>query len=383
MTHRVEALALIDSLGQGGAERSLVEQAVALRLHDIAVDVLVLRSTSVGDFTSDAKTAGVNVMTAQAESRYALIREIRSLLKGYDLVHTTLFESDVIGRIAAAGTGVPVLSSLVNTTYSQARLADRHVSKAKLGVVRSIDGWTARYLTAHFHAITEVVARAAVNSLGISPDHITVVPRGRDPLRIGNRSDKRRHRVRDQLGILEESSLFINVGRHEYQKGQDVLIRAMPEVRSQLPSAQLLIVGRTGNATDDLRRLVKELDLGDHVILTGFRADVIDLLAASDVFVFPSHYEGLGGSLLEAMALEVPIVATSIPSSLEVLGDNAAFVQAGDTSGLAASMVELASFPSKAKRLAAGALSRFEDRFSFDRVIEQTAELYRKVARLG
>ena len=322
-------------------------------------------------------------MTAQAESRFALIREIRALLKGYDVFHTTLFESDVLGRIAATGTGVPVLSSLVNTTYSQARMADHHVSKAKLAAVRWIDGWTARHLTAHFHAITKVVANAGVDSLGISPDHITVVPRGRDPRRIGRQSLKRRQLIREEFGVLDEASLFVNVGRQEYQKGQEVLIRAMQEVRSQLTNARLLIVGRTGNATNKLQRIIDELDLKDCINLTGFRADVTDVVAASDVFVFPSYYEGLGGALLEAMALEVPIVATSIPSSLEVLGENAAFVQPGSAPALAAAMIELATSSPKARSLASGALRRFEDRFDFNRVIEQTAELYRMVADQG
>jgi glycosyltransferase involved in cell wall biosynthesis len=82
----------------------------------------------------------------------------------------------------------------------------------------------------------------------------------------------------------------------------------------------MVIAGRDGNATNSLQALARELDIVDRVQFLGHRSDVADLMVAADVFVFPSLWEGLGGVLIEALALEVPIVSSDLDATREVLG---------------------------------------------------------------
>ena len=99
--------------------------------------------------------------------------------------------------------------------------------------------------------------------------------------------------------------MVINVGRQEHQKGQVLLVEAFSQVLANHPGALLLIVGRPGAATKAIETAIADAGLGGSVRLLGPRSDVADLLCAADVFAMSSLFEGLGGVVLEAMALNV------------------------------------------------------------------------------
>ncbi len=322
MTRRFKIMFVIDSLGAGGAELSLVE--LLPHLIEVGVDpvVVTLKSADVG-FEEDARATGVRILQVDEANFIGRVRALRKLTRAEkpDLVHTTLFDSDIAGRLACAGLNVTVSTSLVNTSYDRVRYDDPNVTRWKLELARRIDGWTARHLCDHFHAITNAVESASIEALDIDPDNITVIPRGRDLSRLGMPSEERRARVRNRLGLVPDQPVLLNIGRHEYQKGQRHLIEAVALLREEYGDLALLIAGREGNATRDLQRTIHCLDLGTCVLLLGHRPDIGDLLSATDIFVFPSVFEGLGGALIEAASLATPIVATDLPSIREILGD--------------------------------------------------------------
>lgn len=377
----MRVLSVIDSLGPGGAERSLLEMVPGLEKRGTTVEVALLKKVEPNlDTTAD--DLGVEVRLIPGQRRLARIWHLRRLLRDrdYDLVHTTLFEADIISRFAAWRTDIPVVSSIVNTRYDPVRFSDPKVSRSRLRVAQAIDGFTARHMTKHFHAITQTVKNATTTSLRVSPDRITVIPRGRDPRRLGRPSEGRRRETRFRLGIADRTTVLLNVGRQEFQKGQQYLIDAMAEIREAVPDCTLLIAGREGSASDALIELLQRHALEQCVRFLGHRDDVPDLLAAADLFVFPSLYEGLGGAILEAMALEVPVVASRLPAIVEVLGSGGVTVPAADSRALAdAILVALADEPA-ARRRAQAARARFEDRFALAKVIEATDGLYRRVA---
>ena len=323
MTRALKIVFIIDSLGSGGAERSLVELLAHIR--DLGADaaVVTFRTARVG-FEEEAKAAGIRLIRIEETSFLARVRGLRNAIRteAPDLVHTTLFNSDIAGRLATTGSSVKVSTSLVNTSYDPARYADPSITRWKLEAARHVDGWTARHLCDHFHAITEAVKDSSVEALKIDPDKIVVINRGRDSSRLGEPSEERRTAVRHRLGLDPDQPVLLNIGRHEYQKGQRNLIEAVGELVRDYPDLVLLIAGREGNVTAQLRSTIAHLGLEDNVVLLGHRKDVGDLLTAADVFVFPSVYEGLGGALLEAMMMRVPVVASDIPTFREVLGAN-------------------------------------------------------------
>src|SRR5690606_5335714 len=126
-----------------------------------------------------------------------------------------------------------------------------------------------------------------------APLPYTTLFRSRDPERIGEPTPERRRRVRRALGLDDETPVLVTVGRQEFQKGHRYLIEAMPKILERHPRTRLLIVGRRGAATSELERAVADFERADSVSFLGHRADVTDLMAAADLFVFPSLFEGL------------------------------------------------------------------------------------------
>jgi glycosyltransferase involved in cell wall biosynthesis len=197
---------------------------------------------------------------------------------------------------------------------------------------------------------------------------------------LGIRTPIRRARVRAQLGIGADDPLLLAAARHEYQKGLDLLLKAFSFVVRERPNARLFIAGRDGNQTSELRRLTDQLQLLDEVRFMGDRTDVPDLLCAADVFVLPSRWEGLGSVLLEAMALEAPIVASDLPTTREVLSDglSARLVPPQEPGLLARAILDvLADIPSAQSR-ARTARTRFLDRYTIDRVSGEMMEFYQR-----
>jgi glycosyltransferase involved in cell wall biosynthesis len=379
----MRVLYVINGLGTGGSERSLAEMLPPLRAGGVEPVIACLFRRTEG-VHEEVEAQGFDVRVLPGPGWATRARALRRLVRasGPDLVHTAIFESDVLGRWAARRTSVPVLTSLVNTSYGPARRADPNVRPWRLQAVRAADGWTARHLTTHFHAVTAAVKAAAVTALHIRADRVTVVERGRDPERLGRATPERRARVRATLGLDGDDEVILNVGRQEYQKAQRDLLDAFARVASRRPRAVLLIAGREGNASAALAQQHASSPAADRIRFLGHRDDVPDLLAAADVFAFPSLYEGTGGAAIEAMAMGLPIVTSDIDAMREVVDDgrNALLAPPHAPQRLADAIAALLDDP--AQSLAFGARSReiFEARFTLARSARAMIELYGRVS---
>ncbi len=379
----MKVLVIIDSLGNGGAERSLGEMAPELQSLGFEISVVQLVDRG-GDVADLLRRAEVPVLTLRSSHRLGRLLELRSILATLrpEVVHTTLFESDVLGRLSAFGTSLPVLSSLVNMPYQPVRLTDPRVHRSKLGLARALDRWTARHLTSHFHAITEAVKGSTIETMGIPAERITVVHRGRSRARLGHPSRARRETARATLGVSSDHRLLVNVGRQEFQKGQRFLLEAVAALRSEHPGLRLVIAGREGAVSRELSDLLRTHELMDRVEILGHVSHVEELLAAADLFVFPSLFEGLGGAVLEAMAMGLPIVASDLPPVREVVepDGNASLVDPGSSTALARAITSLIDDSGRMERYGRRSRELFDQRFTLDRSVDGMADLYRKVA---
>jgi glycosyltransferase involved in cell wall biosynthesis len=379
----MKVLFVIDSLAVGGAERSLVE--LLPPLHEAGVEtILVALRSRPGALTDQACGSGATVMLLRSRTMVGRLVELRRIIKTErpTIVHTSLYISDQLGRLAAVGTKSLVVSSLVNTTYDPVRLSDPNVRGHRLAVLRLIDGWTARHLTVRLHAVTHAVEESAVRALRVPSDRITVIPRGRNPERLGEPSPERRARPRAALGIPDDAQVVLTVGRHEFQKGQEHLLGAFEMLHRSHPRSLLLLAGPRGRATPALEAMREQSPARDRIWFLGVRDDVPELLAAADVFAFPSRYEGFGGALVEAMALGVPAVVSDIPVLREVVDGNAGavLVAPADPRALARGIASLLDNPALAAGLAAHARSVFAERFTIARSAHALLEFYTDVA---
>jgi len=373
----------IDSPGVGGAERSLREMLPYFR--KVAIEPVVAYFHRRGDEIDGEEDPHFPVYTLDGLSRFEQVRELRRVMTAekVDLVHTTLFQADVFGRIATAGTGLPVVTSLVNMPYEAARLEyDRNVNRWKLAAVQLLETATGLLFVDHFHAITQAVKDGAVRTWRVPPERTTVVYRGRDERRLGRRTPERTRRVRESLGVRESTFLVLNAGRQEYQKGQFVLLEAMVPLLEHEPDTLLLIAGRAGNATAELEALLGRKRLHDRVRFLGHRTDLPDLMAAADAFALTSLWEGLGCVNIEALALEVPIVASDLPPVREVVadGDSGVLFPPGDAQALARELIRLRREPGVSERFARRGRKRFEDLFTLEKSAEGMVRIFRRLA---
>ena len=381
----MKVLYLIPGLGVGGgAERSLLDVAPGLAEAGIDLSIAYFHdrsSSAVGAF----RDLGVRVDRITAPRFAARVRKVHALIaeRQPDVLHTTLFEADVVGRWAAVGTSPRVLASLVNTPYEPARYESDDVSRWRIEAVRRYEGLTLRRLCDHIHANSQAVADAAVRSFHVDPARISVVHRGRDPGRIRSATPEIRAEARASLDLPPGSPTILSVGRHEPQKGQIHLVRALPAVLDRYPEAILLVAGREGSVSESLRAEAGASGIADRIRFLGNRDDIGEVMAAADVLAFPSLWEGLPGTIIEAMAVGIPIVASAIGPVCELVDDHTArLVRAADPADLARGIIEVLDGRAEAAQRAASARQRFLDDLTVTRAQERMADLYRKVAEL-
>jgi glycosyltransferase involved in cell wall biosynthesis len=232
-------------------------------------------------------------------------------------------------------------------------------------------------------AISEFV-KLSLTRAGMSPDSTFVVLNAIDPCRwvpgIG------RDEIRREFAIDPGAPVVITVCRLFKQKGTAELIMAVDTVRRELPDVRLLVVGHDPANSEpflnELRSLVDELGLYEHVIFTGRRPDVPSLMAAADVFAMPSFEEPFGLVFAEALAMELPVVALDNGGTKEVLvhGRHGLLSDHGDLDALTGNLLTLLGDSELRHRMGAEGRLWVEDRFLIQRMASDTADVYRLVA---
>jgi glycosyltransferase involved in cell wall biosynthesis len=372
-------LYVIDSVVPAGAERSLLALAPHYARHDIELEIAYLHDRD--GLQDEFRAAGARLRCVDGRfGRLGWLFRLTVLIRRQrpDLVHTTLFEADVLGRIAARLARTPVVSTLAAVAYGPSHLSDPRLRTWKVRLTQLADGSTAR-LTRRLHAVASSVADEMAHRLRYPRARIDVITRGREPDAMGRRSVERRDRVRRALALAESTPVVLAVGRHEHQKGLDVLLAALPSIRAERPDVRVLVAGREGNQTAELEREIERLGLAECVTLLGPREDVADLMVAADLLALPSRREGSPGALIEAIALELPVVVSGIAQTREVVSeDEACFVAVESSDALARGVLETLADPIAARARAERAYRTFCDRFTIGAVADQMVDFYRR-----
>jgi glycosyltransferase involved in cell wall biosynthesis len=377
----IRVLHLINGLGTGGAERSLAQMLPLLADRGVMSTVVCLFRRKEG-VQNEVIANGWDVRFLPGGSwprRASALRRTITEIEPH-LLHNTLFESDLLGRLATVGTGVPIVTSLVNVSYEPVRMGDPNVRRYKLRTLQLVDALTGRLRNRGWHAISQAVADSNMRRLRIPAEKITVIPRSRPAVSspVGPGSEVR-ERTRRKLGIAVEADVVLAVGRHEYQKGHVHLVDAFSGIAESRQNAWLLIAGREGNATPHLRKAIARATGSERILVLGHRSDINELLQTADIFAFPSLYEGLGGSLLEAMAAGLAIVASDLPAIRELAGDAILYASPGDHADISKQLKRLMADSELRAKLGRAARRRFDTWPNPDQVADQMAEWYRRV----
>lgn len=377
----MKILLLINSLGAGGAERSTLELAKYLIQSQHDVRIICLKHKKFG-LEEEAAAAGVPLTVLKSGTFRSKYQQLKAVVTSFhpDIVHSVLFEANILLRtLKFFDRSLRTVESLVNTPYTKERQADSKLPKAKFALVKLYDALTARLSRSHYHTITRKVYEHYHGLYGIQPGQYSVIYRGR---RTNDKLAEREAIRRDLL--LDKRFVLINVGRQEFQKGQLVLLKAISRLKNaghDISMLQVIVLGREGEYTPGLLEFVKSDQLESVVTFAGFRNDVDRYLAAADVFVFPSYFEGLGGALIEGLAAHLPVICSDLPVLREVMGDDnaALFFETGNDEALAAALLKIHSDSALRTKLAEASFRRYSDCFDLDSIHRQMLNMYNHI----
>ncbi len=249
------------------------------------------------------------------------------------------------------------------------RRVDFHLQK------NSFSRWKYRQV-AGFIAASEAIAEVLVGD-GVPRARITVVHDGIDVDRVTHVAAADLHQ---EFWFPRGAPVLVNVGALVPHKGQKFLVEAMARVRRSVPDAQLVIFGE-GELRAALEAQIRDLGLDKHIVLAGFRDDVLALTRSADLFVMSSVTEGLGSTLLDAMAMGRAVVGTragGIPEAVED-GVTGVLVPPGNSDALADAIVRLLGDAAARRRMGEAGRARVEAHFGVDRLVDGTLAAYRRV----
>lgn len=272
--------------------------------------------------------------------------------------------------------------------HTLAMLGSIHKNK-KLVVSRRVDfvpknGYVNRkkYLAENitYLCVSDHIA-GILHDFGIPEKSVFTVHSGVSSARIDEADRAASDLLRGDFGIREGDYLIGSVAHFSDHKGHRYLIDAMPEILKKVERARLLLLG-TGELEPQCRKQAAELDLEDKIIFAGFRKNVPEFMHTFNLFVLASKTEGLGTSLLDAMAARLPIVATSTGGIPEAVKDgvNGFLVPPAESSALARAIIALAADKELARKFGEQGREILEREFSVDRMVDKTYEIYRTLS---
>jgi glycosyltransferase involved in cell wall biosynthesis len=357
-------LLAVDSLEVGGAERHVVDLALALRRKGYGVEVAC---SVAGELAEPLQVAGVPVwpLTSRLVKRRvspAYASGIGNLLKErrFDLLHAHIYASAVAAAIATRGTGLP----LVITEHTEASW--------QTWWTRRVSRWAHRRAR-HTIAVSTPIQRRLIEKDGVPSYRVSLIPNAVIPA-----SDD----PPDLTGTLPdgwlEGPLVGVVARLQPEKGVADLLKAAVHVSKISPQVRFLVVG-DGPLREELLALAKRIGVEERVRFLGHRTDAWALVGLMEVLVVPSVTEGSPLIVLEAMATGVPVVASAVGGIPDQIRHDkeGLLVPPGDTGALGEALLNLLRDPALARRLGEAGRRRATSEFAHPTMVRRIEDVYR------
>ena len=366
-SRRTRIAYVIGELGKGGAEYQLIELLRGLDRGTYEPHVV---SLSEGGFWADeVRRLEVPLTTLASRGHFDLarVRALRTVLRTLApaVLHTILWSANSYGRLAAVGLGVPRVVTAERNVVARPRWQQV--------VERVLDRVTDLYLV-NAGAVADELVRH-----GLPREKIRVVHNGVDLSRFPA-FDVDRAAARAALGVPVERRLVAQIGRLAPQKDYPTFLAVAAVLARRFPDVDFLVAGE-GPDGDALRRVALDRGLGERVRWLGVRNDVPRILAAVDVMLLTSRYEGLPNVVIEAMAAGAAVVATDVGGCRELVSpaQHGLLVTPGDVDGIAAAAAGLLEDEARRVVLARAARRRVEAEFSVGAMVRRTCALYEPI----
>jgi glycosyltransferase involved in cell wall biosynthesis len=345
----------------GGPEKTILLGAARSNPSHYAVTVCYIRDARDTVFAIDKKAGDLPIDYVEVVERHSFDRSIWPVLRRLvqnrriDIVHAHDYKTDVLAWLLNRAEGVIPLS----TAHGWAG----HSLRERL-LYHRMDKQILRFFPKVI-TVSEDIRQELIRS-GAKPGSVQTVLNGIDHTRF-HRDRSRATQIRQRLGIADDDVVIGAVGRLETEKRFDLLIDAFASLRTAQPRLRLLIVGE-GSLRSLLEAQVERLGLGGVCRLLGQRSDIVDLHHAFNMFVQSSANEGAPNAVLEAMALETPVVATAVGGTAQLVRDgiDGLLVTAGKIGALADAINRVLTEGQATAARVVSARYRVETELSFD-----------------
>jgi glycosyltransferase involved in cell wall biosynthesis len=359
----------------GGPEKTILMGAARTDPRRFAVTVCYIRDARDSVFLVAARAAKLDVNYVELRERHsldpsiwpALRRLVRS--RNIDIVHSHDYKTDLLAWLLAKIDGVAALSTAHGWTG--------HTRRERVYYY-----FDKRLLARFDHAIAvSGDIRSRLIRAGARPERVSVILNGIDP-QVFRRDRSQESRWRGRFGFSEADTVIGAVGRLEPQKRFDLLISAVAKLRQRHPQLRLLIAG-DGSLRGKLLDQIERLNLHDACRLVGHTSDVSGLHHAFDLFAQASTYEGTPNAVLEAMALETPVVATDAGGTMDLVRPDVdgLIVPAGSLAALENALEEALNDRRRSADRARSARRRIERDLSFDARMAAVEAIYEELVR--
>jgi glycosyltransferase involved in cell wall biosynthesis len=335
------------------------------------VTVCYLRDQRDQEFGVDERAAQAGIDYVEIPERHSfdprVWNRLRQLIRerAIDLVHAHDYKTNLLALLLWRFTGVPALSTAHGWTGHSTREQYVYYPFDKRVLSRF----------PRIVAVSSEITRELVRC-GADPGRVTTVLNGIDHRRF-RRDPSRVPAARATMGFEPDEIVIGAVGRLEPQKQFDLLLDAFARVAARVPNARLLIVG-DGSQRQRLQAHIRALDLTAKCRLVGHSNDMVSLYHVFDIFVQSSRYEGTPNAVLEAMAFEVPIVATAAGGTAELVrnGIDGRIVPIGQVDQLAAAIGQALQDPAGSSAMAQQGRLRVEGELSFETRVRRIEGIY-------
>lgn len=363
---RRRVLYTVNRMDVGGSQTHLLQ---VLRLLDRErFDPVLCCLTGKGALLDVARATGTTVLSGglsglkSPRAGLALAR-LASVMhrERFDVVHNYLLRANTIGTVAARLARVPVV------------LTSKRGCHERRGLEMIGARWSNRLadcVTANAEAVRQFVHEHE----GCPLEKMVVIPSGIDTERFAPLPPSD---YKQRLGLPADAVVVGSLTRMRVRKGVEEFLRAMGAICRERPAVQVVIAGEV-EADDEVRAMVAEAGLAGRLQLLGRRTDVPEVLSAFDVFVLSSHNEGMSNAILEAMAMEKPVVATAVGGTVEIVaeGETGHLVPPREVEALRHGIERVLDHPDDGRRMGARGRQVVIDRYSSRAMVRQMEALY-------
>jgi glycosyltransferase involved in cell wall biosynthesis len=373
---RIRVAQIITGLELGGGGQ--VMSTIARNIDRSRFEVDFYCIIEGGAYQQEIESLGFKVIVLPAYDyrrllRYdarAIMQLARYLREGrYDIVHTHLFQGDVVGRVAALLVRGPhVVVRTLHNLGTWKRLPHRLVDSVL------------RWRTEKVICVSEHLRQLTIRQERLKAVEVVTIQHGVDVNRFRVTTD--RERLCREIGLNPSLRTIGTVGRLVPEKGHRYLLDAVPLILARHPDTQFLIVG-SGPLEREMRARLQGSPHADRICLAGARSDIAELLSLLDVFVFPSLSEAFGIAPAEAMAARCPVACSSLPAMEEFIQHEhtGLLFPPADHQALAGAVNRLLDDKALARRLADKALILVSERLSETRMVRAHESLYLDLTR--